>query len=81
MIEDYTIHQYLKYQETIKTILTQYSYIGDYNLDKDTQFLWRKIMLSDGTIINFDTHKDLMYYINNNFVTSIRFEINNEKDN
>lgn len=70
---NYTIEQYLKYQSTIKTILLKYIYIGDYSIDDNTQFLWRRIYLSNGEFIYFDSNEELMNYINDNYVKEFKF--------
>lgn len=70
---NYTIEQYLKYQKTIKTILLKYIYIGDYSIDDNTQFLWRRIYLSNGEFIHFDSNEKLMNYINDNYVKEFKF--------
>ncbi len=70
---NYTIEQYLKYQKTIKTILLKYIYIGDYSIDDNTQFLWRRIYLSNGEFIHFDSNEELMNYINDNYVKEFKF--------
>lgn len=70
---NYTIEQYLKYQNTIKTILLKYIYIGDYSIDDNTQFLWRRIYLSNGEFIYFDSNEELMNYINDNYVKEFKF--------
>ena len=70
---NYTIEQYLKYQKTIKTILLKYIYIGDYSIDDNTQFLWRRIYLSNGDFIHFDSNEELMNYINDNYVKEFKF--------
>ncbi len=70
---NYTIEQYLKYQNTIKTILLKYIYIGDYSFDDNTQFLWRRIYLSNGNFIHFDSNEELMEHVNNNYVREITF--------
>lgn len=70
---NYTIEQYLKYQNTIKTILLKYIYIGDYLIDDNTQFLWRRIYLSNGEFIYFDSNEELMNYINDNYVKEFKF--------
>jgi hypothetical protein len=70
---NYTIEQYLKYQNTIKIILLKYIYIGDYSIDDNTQFLWRRIYLSNGEFIHFDSNEELMNYINDNYVKEFKF--------
>lgn len=70
---NYTIEQYLKYQNTTKTILLKYIYIGDYLIDDNTQFLWRRIYLSNGEFIYFDSNEELMNYINDNYVKEFKF--------
>jgi hypothetical protein len=69
----YTIKQYLRYQDLIKMITTNYLYIGDYKIDKGTQFLWRRIYLSNGETINFPGNDELIDYLNDNYVTEIKF--------
>lgn len=70
---DYTIEEYLEYQEHIKNIRKEYIYIGDYSFDNNTQFLWKRIYLSNEETINFDSHRDLLEYVNNNFVNEVKF--------
>jgi hypothetical protein len=74
---DYSIDEYLEYQEHVSLLKKEYFYIGEHLLDENSQFLWKRIYLSNGETIEFDSHYDLLEYINKNFVTDVK--IINEK--